>query len=332
MILVTGPTGHIGNVLVRKLVERGEAVRVLMLPGEDSCPIEGLDVERIIGNVLDLDSLKKGMQGVDLVYHLAGLITIMPGKNELVRRVNVDGTINVLEAAQQMGVRRLVHTGSIHAFQRIPEGTFIDESVPFDPVHAINEYDRSKAMACLKVIEAAENGKIDALVACPTGVLGPHDYRGSEMGDLISDWATHQVNYLVNGAYDFVDVRDVADGMILTAEKGRSAQAYILSGEQIRVKQILETVREVLGGQKRLELNFPLGLARFLAKFMPPIYRATGLKPRLTPYSIETLAGNSTISSAKARRELGFSPRSVRESIRDSVAWWLERKRAALAR
>ena len=262
------------------------------------------------------------------MYHLAGLITIMPGRDERVHRVNVDGTLNVLQAARLAGVRRVVHTGSIHAFQRVPEGVLIDENVPFDPLHAINEYDRSKAEACLKVIEAAREGSLDAVVACPTGVVGPNDFRGSEMGDLISDWATHRVNYLVQGAYDFVDVRDVADGMILTAEKGRSGEAYILSGERILVRQLLEIVREVLGPQQRLAIDFPLGVARFLARFTPAFYRLTKLKPRLTPYSIETLAGNSTISSAKARSELGFRPRSVRESIQDAVRWWLERRRA----
>jgi len=330
MILVTGGTGHIGNVLVRELVKRGECVRILVLPGENCSPVDGLDVECVVGNVLDLESLKNVMLGVDTVYHLAGMITIMPGKDDLVRRVNLDGTMNIIEAARQMGVRRVLHTGSIHAFQRVPEGILIDESVPFDPIHAINEYDRSKAEACLRVVAAAEAGEVDAVIACPTGVLGPYDFRGSEMGNLIHTWANSDINYLINGAYDFVDVRDVAHGMILTAEKGRTAQTYILSGEQIKVKQILDIVRNVIGRQKRLEINFPLGLARFIAKFTPAFYKFTHISPQLTPYSIETLAGNSTISSQKARSELGFTARPLKESIRDAVTWWLEQKRTKL--
>lgn len=326
MILITGATGHIGNVLVRELLSREKKVRILMLPGEDDAPIHGLDVEKVVGNVLDLESLRYAMQGVKQVYHLAGMITIMPGKNDLVRRVNVDGTLNVLQAAREMKVERMIHTGSIHAFRRIPNGTTIDENVPFDPLHAINEYDRSKAEACLKVIEAAEKGDVDALVTCPTGVIGPYDYRGSEMGDLISDWVKHKINYMIDGAYDFVDVRDVARGMILAAEQGVSGQAYILSGEQLTVHHILTTVRSFIRAQKHITLNFPVSLARFIARFTPPFYQLTHIKPRLTPYSVETLVGNSSISSAKARRELGYSTRSLTDSIRDAVAWWQERQ------
>ena len=120
--LVTGATGHIGNVLVRKLLDQGEKVRALIWRGEDTTPLKGLDVEQVEGDVLDPASLEPAMHGVETVYHLAGIISIMPGRNPLVWRVNVEGTRNVLEAARHARVRRLIYTSSIHAIARAPHG------------------------------------------------------------------------------------------------------------------------------------------------------------------------------------------------------------------
>jgi dihydroflavonol-4-reductase len=213
MILVTGATGHIGNVLVRELKSKRARVRALLMPGEDRAPLEGLKVEIVEGNVLDYPAMRSAMRGVKTVYHLAGLITIMPGRDPLVGLVNVQGTKNVLAAAMDAGVERLVYTSSIHAIARVPDSITIDESVPFDPQGLDSEYDSSKAMATLAVLEAAHNG-LEAVVVCPTGVIGPYDYRLSEMGRLIFDAARSKLQFSVDGAYDFVDVRDVAQGLI----------------------------------------------------------------------------------------------------------------------
>ncbi len=158
MILVTGATGHIGNVLVRKLLEQGKKVRALIWRGEDTSPLRGLDVESVEGDVLDPESLKAAFRGVDEVYHLAGIISIMPGQNPFVWRVNVEGTRNVLEAARRNNIRRLIYTSSIHALRRAPHGKLIDESLSFDPNNPYGAYDRSKAEASLEVQKAAREG------------------------------------------------------------------------------------------------------------------------------------------------------------------------------
>jgi len=267
MNLVTGATGHIGNVLVRQLLEKGEKVRALILRGEDLTPLKGLNVETVVGDVLDPESLKSALEGVQRVFHLAGIISIMPGRNELVRRVNVDGTLNLINAAIQSGVRRLVYTSSIHAIVRAPHGVEIDETLPFDPHNPVGEYDRSKAEATLAVQEAVKQG-LDAVIVCPTGVIGPYDYRGSEMGNLIRDCAEQKPQMYVDGAYDFVDVRDVAEGIILAGEKGRMGESYILSGERISVRYLLETIREVTG-KGFFVLKIPFRLAHFVARCTP---------------------------------------------------------------
>jgi dihydroflavonol-4-reductase len=329
MIIVTGATGHIGNVLVRKLLDRGERVRALILPGEALVPLEGLDVEIVEGDVLEPDSLQQAFQGGRVVYHLAGMISIMPGANEMVRRVNLEGTQNVLQAARLVGVRRLVYTSSIHALKRVPHGITIDEEIPFDPQNAISAYDQSKAAASLAVQKAIRDG-LDAVIACPTGVIGPYDYRRSEMGQLILDAMQKRPQWYVEGAYDFVDVRDVADGLIQASEKGRRGESYILSGEQITVGWLISTVQRIAGVRAAL-LKVPMRLARFVANFTPAYYRLARTRPRFTPYALETVASNSVISYQKARRELGYAPRPLSESLADAVEWFRANQRLLAA-
>jgi dihydroflavonol-4-reductase len=323
MWLVTGATGHVGNVLVRKLLERGEKVRALILPGESREPISGLRVEAVEGDVLNLDSLFKSMRGVKGVFHLAGVISIMPGPNPFVRKVNVDGTKNVLRAAIESG-SKLVYTSSIHAIQRVENGV-IDEKIPYDMNNPYGAYDRSKAEATLDVLHAAQSG-LEAVVACPTGVIGPYDFRGSMMGAVLHDAATAKPTWYVDGAYDFVDVRDVADGLISAAENGKRGESYILSGQKISVRYLLETVREITG-RNFFQMKIPFDIAKFAALFMPMYYRMANATPRFTPYSLEVLKSNSNISHAKATKELGYHPRSLQESIRDAVKWFLERRK-----
>ena len=323
MWLVTGATGHIGNVLVRKLLKRGEKVRALILPGESVESISGLEVEAAQGDVLNVDSVFESFRGVRGVFHLAGVISIMPGKNQFVRRVNVDGTKNILRAAGDTGVAKVVYTSSIHAIRRAETG-IIDETLPYDPDNPYGEYDRAKAEATLAVQQAAHSG-LEAVIACPTGVIGPFDYRGSLMGDVIRTAAEEKPTLYVDGAYDFVDVRDVADGLIAAAEGGRRGESYILSGQKISVRYLLETVREVTG-QNFFQMKIPFDLAKFAALFTPMYYSLSHTAPRITPYSLEVLRSNSNISHAKATRELGYKPRSLYESIMDTVKWFLERR------
>jgi len=295
-------------------------VRVLILHGEDCAPIEGLNLERVWGDVLDLESLTVACRDIHVVYHLAGMISIMPGPNEQVRRVNVEGTCNVIRAARQAGVRRLVYTSSIHAIARAPHGVQIDESIPYDPEHALSAYDRSKAQASLEVLRAVRKG-LDAVVVCPTGVIGPYDFRRSEMGHIIFNSMRGKPQVSVDGAYDFVDVRDVAEGLILAGEKGRCGENYILSGERLSLRQLVALTQEFTGKQSYL-LQLPMRLAQALARFAPLYYRLSKSKPLFTPYALATVASNSNISSAKAQQELGYRPRSLRETIADAVAWF----------
>lgn len=331
MILVTGAAGHLGNVLVRELLRRGEKVRALVLRGENLTSLEGLDLELVEGNILNPEDLQLAMQGIDIVFHLAAYVGLTPEKYALMEQVNVEGTRNVIEAALHCGVRRLVYTSSIHALERPPEGVLITESLNFDPVNPAGPYDRTKAMASVLAQKAACD-QFEVVIVCPTGVIGPYDFNRSEMGEMILEWMENRPSICMDGAFDFVDVRDVAQGHILASEKGRNGEVYLLAGERITVRELRNLVQETTG-IRTLLINFSSGLARFVAPLAEFYYRITKTKPRFTRYSVETLQSNSVISYDKAANELGYQPRRLRVTIPDTVAWWkenLERTHASL--
>lgn len=319
MILVTGATGHVGNVLVRELLSQEQPVRAMMLPNDNCTSLQGLKIERVTGNVLEPDTLDRAMEGVDVVYHLAGIISILPGAEPLMRKVNVDGARNTAQAALRAGVRRMVHISSIHAFERIPHGICIDEHVPFAPNNPAGAYDRTKAEGTLAVLETVGQG-LDAVIACPTGVIGPYDYLNSEMGSVIFNFARKQLHFLVQGAYDFVDVRDVAKGLTQAADKGRTGETYILSGARIEIPQIKQIVQDFIGIHTP-HIVVPMWLAELFARVAEPFYRLTHAIPKFTHYSLRTVQENCDFSHAKARTELGYNPRPLRESITDALTW-----------
>jgi len=319
MILVTGATGHIGNVLVRQLLERGRGVRALVRPGTRPLALEGLDVNLVPGDVLERDSLVRAMTGVDLVYHLAARISLLPGPDPETERVNLDGTRNVLAAIRQAGVRRLVYASSIYAM-RIPAAGTVDESCPFDPLHARGAYDRSKAAASLEVQKVAAEG-LEAVIVCPTAVTGPYDFHGSEAGRGIRYNMAPGLKFTVDGAYDFVDVRDVAAGFIQAGERGQPGRTYILGGERLTVREVAQTVWEAADCPSP-SVEIPLWLAYLAAGLLQPIADFLGFEPLVTRYSLDAVSSNSHISHARAAQELGYRPRPAREAIVAAVGWF----------
>lgn len=325
MIVVTGGTGHIGNVLIRELASRGEKVRALVLPNDFLKPLEGVNVEFFEGDILNLESLAEAFEGAETVYHLAAIISIESGKEDLLRRINVDGTKNVIRACIKCGVKRLVYTSSIHAIKEPPAGTTIDESCPFEQGESIGAYDKTKAEATLEVLKAVKEKGLDAVVVCPTGVIGPYDFRISQMAQVFIDFIRGKLKVYIDGAYDFVDVRDLAKGMILVAEKGRKGESYILSGERITVAQMLQILEEAAGVKKTL-LKSPRWLVVIAYPLISLYYKILHKPPIFTPYSMRTLCSNSDISHEKASLELGYSPGNIKKAIADTINWLKENK------
>jgi len=323
MIVITGATGHLGNVLVRKLLNQSKKVKVMILPGEDTFSLEGLEVEKVEGDVRDPGSLRRAFQGADMVFHCAGIISILPGQNQQLYQVNVLGTRNVVNMCLETRVKRLVYTSSIHALSEPAPGIEFDELSGFNPENVLGEYSKSKTLGTLEVIKGIEKG-LDAVILCPSGIIGPYDYRVSEIGKLIVDFVKGKVKVYIGGAYDFVDVRDVAKGHILVGEKGRKGECYILSGQQISVLQLLKCLEEITG-VKAPSFKVPHQVARISGFFNVLYCKLMKIKPLFTPFSIDVLASNSLVSCQKARDELGYSSRSIYKSIRETVQWFKQK-------
>lgn len=320
LAVITGATGHIGNVLARTLAAQGRPVRAVVLPGEDLTPLQGIRLEAVSADIRDPAMLEKAFCGADTVFHLAGLISISPGQVKLMNEINVLGTRNVVQAALRARVRRLVYTSSVHAFVEPPRDAALSESTSIDPAHVLGDYGRSKARATHEVLAGVLQG-LDAVLVFPSGVIGPFDFRVSEMGQLLLDFCRRRLNAWIDGAYDFADVRDVAQGLVLAAEKGRRGGGYVLSGSVITVREILNLLQE-LTGIKPPRVCLPYWFARAVSRFTPVYYRLARRKPRFTTYSLDVLHSNCRMDCSRANRELGYSCRPARESIADSLDWF----------
>jgi dihydroflavonol-4-reductase len=328
MVVVTGATGHLGNVLVRELLSRNVPVRAVIPAGEDTTSLGGLRVEKLEGNVLDPDSLVRAFQGVDVVYHLAGILFTSPRRTKLFYEINVDGTRNVAEACLKCGVKKMVHTSSIGALVEPPKGTVFDEKSHFDPDKVVGHYNKSKAQGSLEVLAAVKKG-LDAVILCPTGAIGPNDFKPSKMGKWFLDVARDKIDgriYTVNGIYDFVDVRDIAAAEIAAAQKGRTGEVYILSGE--RIDQLHQTLmlQEVSGTHGRL-YGIPIWQLYMMAGIAWAWNWVKDTVPGFTLDEARIIKSNSVISHEKASRELGFQPRPMNETAADSIAWFRQNGR-----
>lgn len=325
MLVVTGATGLLGNVLVRTLTsEAVSPVRVLARPTSDLSPLAGLNVDVVTGDARDLASLVSAFAGAEVVFHLAGVVSIARGGLRELRETNVEGTRNVLRACRETGMRRLVYCSSIHAFVVPPRGECLTEESPVDPGRSTGTYDRTKAEATLLVREAVRHG-LDAVTVFPTGIMGPYDYRPSHTGELVIRCARGRMKAYVDGAYDFVDVRDVAAGMSAAAAKGTAGAGYILAGHNVTVRELLRTIEEVADAPAP-GLRMPFRPVRAVSFLIPAYYWATRQKPLFTTYALDVISSGCTMTNAKAERELGYRPRPFRQTMEDTVKWFREQR------
>lgn len=323
MILVTGSSGHIGNVLVRQLVEQGKPVRIMTKNGKKPAWLEHYDLEVVAGDMRDETAIHNAVQGVEIVFHLASIISISSFDSKELTEVNIKGTEHIVNACLAHGIKRLVYTSSVHALPEGKKGQPITEESDFDGKNLFGAYARTKAAATRKVLEGVEKG-LDAVICFPTGVMGPHDYRGSEAGRLIRDYATNKLPVYIDGEYNFVDVRDVVNGLLLALEKGRTGEGYIFAGERMTLNDFFSILSGYEAKMKRPKIRIPLPIAVGSAWVLESACRIIKVKPMFTVYAIKVLQSNCEVSSEKARTELGYTARSMHESISDGLNWLKE--------
>jgi len=317
--VVTGATGYIGGVLVRALADRGDSVRAVF--HERSGIFEMPGVEWVRGDVLDRASMVAAFRDADVVFHLASLVSIDPRMADAMRAVNVAGARNVVEAALECRVRRLIHFSSIRAYNQFPLDETLDETRGRVGGLPRPAYDRSKALGEDEIRHGRERG-LDAVVLNPTGVLGPYDRGPTGVGQFFVDLQRRRVPMLIAGGFDCVDVRDVVEATLTAESRGRSGENYILGGRWHSVPK-LARLSEAETGVRAPRFVCPIGLARFWAPFQIAWDRFRARPPLYTPDALHHISrSNRRVSSAKAQAELGFTSRPVRDSVRDAVRWF----------
>jgi len=333
-VAVTGGSGHIGNCLLRELLKHGARIKVLvnnkepeiLLTGNNGQFISGndqnkSDVEIIRGNLLDPESLKNLCYGVDVVYHLAAQIAIENKGSDHVYETNVTGTRNILKASNRARVKKFIHFSSIHAFKIESPDILIDESTSLVESNRII-YEFTKAEGEREIMKAVKEG-LDAVIVNPTAVIGPFDYRGSLLGQALLKIYQNKLPFLVDGGYNWVDVRDVVAASIKAIDSGRKGEKYILSGEYKSLKELSSMISKISGG--RIPGIVPVSLARLACPFFKFYSLITKNDPLYTYQSLDILVNSPVnVSNVKARKELGYEPRSLNETLEDTFNWYKE--------
>ncbi len=317
-VAITGSTGHVGAALVRGVLDQGRSARVLVR--KDLRGIDGLDVETADGDVLDIDSLIKLCRGVDTVFHAAAKISIVGSEGGTVEKINIDGTRNVIEACLRNRVKLLIHFSSINAYSSEPADQVIDETRKLALDKGAFAYDRSKALSQLEALRSVDRG-LNTIVISPTAVVGPYDFKPSRMGEALLDIYHCRYPALIDGGYNWVDSRDVVACALAAEKKGRPGEAYLASGRWYHLCEIARIISEMYC-KKTPRLATPIWLCSLPAYCALAYSRMWNSSPKFTPNALKTLRSHRTISHEKAARELGYQPRPIEETIRDTLDWF----------
>jgi len=315
MTVVTGATGYLGNTIIRGLNKKGIKPKAFILPESDRRSLKGLQYIPAEGDLLDRSSLEKAIAGAETVYHCAAYISILPGEEKKLYNINVKGTENLIHTCGSTGVKRLVFVSTLEAMDWTQGKALINETAGFHPENACIEYGKTKAEASLLVLSAVEEG-MDAVITVPTGFIGPGDYRISSMTSMILDFSAGSLPAYVGGGFNFVDIRDAAAGTIAAAERGRTGETYILGGEYITIASLMEILEE-LTEKKKPSFKVPFALAALAARFSEK--RAS--TPKFTRDSLKVLKEGPRVDCEKAQKELGYTARPIRETLKDTLDW-----------
>ena len=317
-IAVTGANGHVGACLVRLLLKENYEVRVLVHTG--SRALQGLNVETVQGGLDDPVSLKRLCHDREVVIHLAVKIAIGSENYDEVYKVNVEGTRNLAIIAQKAGVNRFIHFSSIHALEQTPQDKPLDESRPL-ALYSKMVYEKTKALAEKWVLEQ-NSSSFQVIVLNPTAIIGPYDFKPSYLGQVIRMIYKGTLPGLVPGGYNWVDVRDVAQAAIMAMEKGVPGERYLLSGEWQSLASLASMVCAHRAKKCRLPV-FPFWMARIGVPFMTMYFQWRKQAPLYTQTSLSILqSANRHISNDKARQDLRFSPRPLKETVADTLDWF----------
>jgi dihydroflavonol-4-reductase len=323
---VTGATGFLGSHVARVLAEQGAQLRLLVRPASDLRNLQGLDADRVQGDLRDASSIEKALAGCDVVFHVAADYRLWVRDPAEMYRSNVEGTRSLLEAARKQRVRRVVYTSSVATMgfsssYSSKNCQVADETSPVSVADMIGHYKRSKFMAEQAAVEAAASG-VDVVIVNPTTPIGERDIKPTPTGRIVVDFLKKKFPAYVETGLNLVDATACARGHIQALEKGRSGERYILGGENLTLKQILDRLAAITGlPSPTVKLPYFFALATGVVDEMVT-GRLLGREPRATIDAVRMGRKMMFVSSAKAARELGWKTLAVDNALRRSVDWF----------
>ena len=321
LAFVTGATGFVGSHVARALAEQGADLRLLVRSSSDLRNIEDLRAERVIGDLRDPDSLKKAVSGCEAVFHVAADYRLWVRDPDEMYRSNVEGTRAILQAARESKVRRVVYTSSVATMGFTSNGYLADETSPVSLADMIGPYKRSKFMAEEVAIEAAKAGT-DVVIVNPTTPVGERDIKPTPTGRIVVDFLKKKFPAYVDTGLNLVDVAECARGHAGALEKGRSGERYILGGENLTLKQILDKLAAITGlPSPSIRVPYVVALATGVVDQVVTGY-IRKREPRATIDAVRMGRKKMFVSSAKAERDLGWQMVPVEDALRRAVEWF----------
>src|SRR5271168_3392166 len=317
--LVTGAAGFLGSHVARQLVARGDAVRVLMRASSTNRAIADLPLEYVTGDLRDAASLDCAMSGVKRVFHVAADYRLWAKRSQDIYDSNVGGTKNLLNAARAAGVEQLIYTSTV-ATIAVDRPTLPNEFTDSKLEEMVGHYKRSKWMAEQEVLQAAKAG-FPAIVAMPTTPVGPWDWKPTPTGKIIVDFLNGNMPGYVETGLNFVGVEECAAGHLLVAEKGKVGQRYLLGGQNLTLKQMLDLLAKITG-LPAPSLKIPHGVALGAAYASTIFSRLLGKEPGIPIEGVKIAQHKMFVDCARSQRELGFKAGPIAAALERAVRWY----------
>jgi dihydroflavonol-4-reductase len=319
-VLVTGASGFVGWHVARLVAESGLSVRA-MTRGRH--PVPGLDVQIVQADLTDRASLERAVEGCSTVYHVAADYRLWSPNPAELYQSNVEGTRHLLQAAKEAGVDKVVYTSTVGCIGFI-EGGLGDETTPVSLGEMSGHYKRSKYLAEKVALEFAEKG-LPVIIVNPTAPVGDHDWKPTPTGQTIVDFLRGAMPAYLDTGLNIVDVRDVARGHLLAAEKGTPGQRYILGSENLTLQQIFAEL-ERISGVRAPRIQIPYGVAWTAAAVGGILSKWTGKPPRAPMEGVKMAKKKMWVRHDKAARELGYQPAPASVALESAVHWFRQQK------